>query len=177
VDLTLSLVGCDKPFEKGNELLACVTSDRLSKNRASLRIEGGVKRKCSMTNVLEPVPFCASRRQRKNRISSIQCLNRRLLVDAENRGMLGRIHVETDDVSGLGFEIWIVRRLVSLNAMGLKAVLLPRPSHHHVVNSKLLGEATASWRAYSPANRSSKKRFFHLLMNGAEQSTSRCTSR
>jgi len=54
-----------------------------------------------MAVVLEAVPFGAAGRQRQDRVEAIERLNGRLLVDAEHRRMLRRLHIQTEHGGGL----------------------------------------------------------------------------
>jgi len=87
-----------------------------------------------MPVVLEAVPFGAAGRQRQHGIKSVERLNGRFLVHREDRGVVWRIDVETDHVSGLGFEIGIIRLHVPLESVGLEAGTLPGLCDEVVMN-------------------------------------------
>jgi hypothetical protein len=55
-----------------------------------------------------------SRRQRQNRIHSIESLNGRLIIDADDSGVLRRVQVQPGDVSRLCLKIEIVADHVTL---------------------------------------------------------------
>ena len=61
---------------------------------ARLRIERRVQRQRAVPVVLEPVAFSASGRERQQRINPVERLDRRLLVNAEDDGVLRRIELE-----------------------------------------------------------------------------------
>jgi hypothetical protein len=65
------------------------------------------------------VPLRATRGEREDRVGSIRCLNRGLLIHAEYGRVLGRLKVEPDDVGRLLLEVRIVRDLVMLEAVRL----------------------------------------------------------
>jgi len=71
------------------------------------------------------MPFCTSRRKRKDRIETIQSLNGRLFVHTKHCRVARRMHVETNDIGGFGFEIRIVRRHIAFESMGLQTSVLP----------------------------------------------------
>jgi hypothetical protein len=58
-----------------------------------------------MPVVFEPMALDAAGRKRQNRIEPIKCLNRRLLINAEHRGMLRRVQIEPENVRGFGLEV------------------------------------------------------------------------
>ena len=68
--------------------------------------------------------FIADRRQtrphRKQRLRPFKSLYLRLLVNTEHERLVRRVHVETDDVTHLGDEQWIVGELEGLDAVRLK---------------------------------------------------------
>ena len=68
--------------------------------------------------VFESMLFRRARRKWKHRIQTIQRLNRSLFIDAENRGVLGRIHIQSDDIGGFFLELWIVARHVRSSRCG-----------------------------------------------------------
>ena len=55
--------------------------------------------------------------------------------------MLRGIEIEPDHIGGLLLELGVVGRHVALHPVWLDPVLLPGPSHHHVVDAELLGQA------------------------------------
>jgi hypothetical protein len=73
-------------------------------------------------------------RQRQHRIQTVECLDRRFLIDREHRGVVRRIDVQADHVGRFLFEVGIVRRHVALEPMRLQARALPRFADEIVVN-------------------------------------------
>ena len=195
--------------QEGHKLLAGVASGGLAMNLAGLSVERGVERESAVADVLETVPLRPAGRQGQNRIFAVQRLDSRFLVHAKHHGMLRGIEIEPDHIGGLLLELGVVGRHVALHPVWLDPVLLPGPSHHHVVDAELLGQAprtpvrrpvarllarpvqdprpppwvSAPSRAVPRAGRrarparSATNRFFHLLMNGSEQSTRPAISR
>ncbi len=62
--------------------------------------------------------------ERQARLSAVERLDLGLLVDRDDGGMGGRVHVEADDVSDLGGELRIVRLLEGPQAMGRRLATL-----------------------------------------------------
>jgi hypothetical protein len=79
----------DDISEKSDELSRGVSRRGLAEDLSGLRVERGIQRQRPVTVVLEPVPLRAARRQRQDRILAIERLNRRLLINTEDRCMCG----------------------------------------------------------------------------------------
>ena len=97
-----------------------------------------------MPVVLEAVTFGASRRERQDRIETIQGLNGGLLIDAEHGRVLRRVQIEADDVGGFGFELGIVAGHVAFEAMRLQARFLPNPMHGVFADAQRGGQLAAT---------------------------------
>ena len=92
--------------EKGDELSRGVPGRRLAQYFGGFRVERGIQRQRAVALILEAVG--ASRREWQHRVEPVEGLNGRLLAHAENRRVLRRVQVETDDVGGFGLEVRIV---------------------------------------------------------------------
>jgi hypothetical protein len=103
--------------------------------------------------VLEPVAFGAPGRKGQNGIEPIQRLNRGLLVDAEDGGMLRGIEVQPDHIRGFRLEFGIRRPHVPLEPMRLQAGMLPGPRHNGVLHAQLPPE-----RPRGPVGRAVRRR-------------------
>lgn len=118
--------------QEGDELRRGVALGRLAQHFTRLRIERRIQRQRAVAEVLEPVALGATRRQRQHRILTIKRLDRRFLVYAKHRRVLGRVQVQSNDIGGLGLEIRVIRSNVPLQAMGPEAMLGPDPGNRHV---------------------------------------------
>jgi hypothetical protein len=143
--------------KKGNKLSACVPWCGFSDHFSRPSVQRGIQRESSVPVVLKAVTFSASRRQWEHGVAAVECLNRRFLINAKNRRMLGRIYVEPDDVGRLSLEIRVVRHHVMFESMGLKAGPLPNSGNHHVTDTKVFRELPGSpmsravwWLSTSP---------------------------
>jgi hypothetical protein len=76
-----------------------------------------------MTLAVVRVARRATGAQRKGQLRAFQRLNRRLLVDAQHHGMLGRVEVQPDDIGYLRGELRIAADLVRPNQVRFEAVL------------------------------------------------------
>ncbi len=105
--------------EEGEEVLAGVARGRLPDDLASARVERGIEGERPVPVVFKAVALGAARRERKDGVESIERLNRGLLVEAEDRGVLWRIEVQPEDIGRLGLEVGIGRPHVALQSMRL----------------------------------------------------------
>ena len=64
----------------------------------------------------------------------------RLLVDADHHGLLGRVHVQTDDVADLGVEFGVGGELEGLGSPRLQVPLAPDPGHRGEGDLQLRGQ-------------------------------------
>jgi len=71
--------------------------------------------------------FRPARRKRQYGIMAVQRLNRSFFIDTEDGGVLGRVHVQGDDVCCLLLELRIVTGHVPFQSMRLDASLAPDP--------------------------------------------------
>ena len=117
--------------QKCQEVRAGV-SGRLAEDFAGLRIERRIQRQRAVPLVFEAVTLRPSRREREPRIDAIERLNRGLLVEAEDHGVLRRGEIQTDHIGCLRLEIRIGGAHVTLEAMRLEPGPLPGPLHERV---------------------------------------------
>ena len=80
-----------------------------------------------MSGVFESVAFGSSWRQGQHWIESVERLNGRFLINAEDGGMTGWVQLQTDDVGGFAFEVRIVRGHIALQAVRRQSSLFPQP--------------------------------------------------
>ncbi len=57
--------------------------------------------------------------KREARLGAIKCLNLRLLIEAQNHRMFGRIQIQTDDVTKFLYKILVLGKLERFDAMRL----------------------------------------------------------
>jgi hypothetical protein len=86
-------------------VLTGVACGGLSMDTAGGSLQRCIQRERPMPVVFEPMALDAAGRKRQNRIEPIKCLNRRLLINAEHRGMLRRVQIEPENVRGFGLEV------------------------------------------------------------------------
>ena len=123
--------------KEGDEFFTGMTDRRFPDDFTGLGIECGVERESAPPVVFKSVTFGAAWGHWQHRIKPIQRLNLRLLIDAENRSMLRRIHIEADDVSSFRLKFWVVRRHISFDPVRLQTGSVPNANNHRVVYSKM----------------------------------------
>ena len=79
--------------EEGHKRLAGVAGRRVAKDVARARVERGIERQRAMPDVLEPVALGAAGGQGQDRVEAVERLDRRLLIDAKDRGAVGWMRV------------------------------------------------------------------------------------
>jgi len=150
----------DDVAKESKELLTGVSSDRLAEDLTTAGIQGGIERQRAEAVVLEAVPLGPSRRQRQDRIQSIECLDVGLLVQAEDGRVPRRVQVQANDVRGLALEVGIVRRHVAFQPMRLESRPCPHTRDHHVADAEFGAEL-----ARAPVRRAVLRRRTGLLQD------------
>ena len=130
------LIG-DDIGEESDEFSGGVSGSSLTEYLTSFGVESRIQRECAMSEVLEAVTFRSARRKGKDGVLPIQRLNGALLIDAEYCGMLRRVQIQSDDVSGLGFKIRIVGGKIAFASMWPQSMLSPHTRDHRVRNMQL----------------------------------------
>lgn len=109
--------------EKVHERFARMTQGAATAHLPAVHLQGRKQRDHSMTHIFDRVPFRMSRSQGQGRLDTVQCLNRGLLFDAENRCLFWRFGIQTEDVFGLGLKIGIGTGHIALQAVRLQSAL------------------------------------------------------
>ena len=118
------------------------------------QIEGGEQRRRAVPLVV--VAVAAERPpvgQPEIALRPLQRLDRRLLVDAEDDGVLGRRHIEADDVGGLGDELGIVALAPRLLAVEIDPLVAQEAPHLLLVNVAQFGGDQPARPAREPSRR------------------------
>ena len=93
--------------------------------------------------VIESATFNPARRERQHAVPVVEGLNGGLLVDAEDRGMTGRVQVESDDVGGLRLEVGVVGRHIARQPVRAQFGLLPDALYDILAHAEMGGKAPA----------------------------------
>ena len=87
-----------------------------------------------MAVIFKAVPFGPFRRKRQHGVFAAERLDRRLLIDAEDRRVLRRMQIQADNIGGFGLKVRIIRGHVAFQPMRPQGMLAPHPCHHHVTD-------------------------------------------
>ena len=66
---------------------------------------------------------------RQHAVLAVECLDRRLLVDAKHGGVIRRVQIQADHVGRLGLQVRIVRDHVNVQPIRTHAMLSPNALH------------------------------------------------
>lgn len=122
--------------EKGHKLGAGMTRGGFAQDLPARNLQGRVKRERAVPEILKSVTLLATRRQRQDRIESVERLNGRLFINAEHGGMSRRLEVKTNDVGRFRFEGRIIARHVVAPPGRLQARLRPDAGHSHMAEAQ-----------------------------------------
>ena len=87
VDLFGMRLAGSEPSKKLNEFGRGVTRDGLAKNTPCLRVESGIQAEHAVPVILEPMSFRTTRRERQDRVESIERLNRSPSPQSDDNGV------------------------------------------------------------------------------------------
>src|SRR5215203_2468662 len=104
---------------------------KLRDDFAGLRIQRGKQGGRTVPFIVVRPPFDLARLHRQQRLRAIKSLNLRLLIDAEDGGMRGRIEIQPDDVPDLFDQERIVREFERLAPVWLQSERVPNPVDGH----------------------------------------------
>ena len=126
------LPGWHRPLDgaqKAQELLVPVTLHAAADHGALEHVERGEQGGGAVALVVVGQRAGLAWLDRQTRLGAIERLDLGLLVDRKHDRMLGRGHIEADDVLELGRELRITRALEGAQAMRLQVVRRPDPLH------------------------------------------------
>ena len=115
--------------EKTDEFLMPVAAHALADDAALQHVEGGEQRRRAMALVVVRHRPAAALFHRQYRLSAVERLDLRLLIDRQHQRVLGRIDVEANDILNFGDKLRIVRQLEGLDPVRLQAMRRPDPLH------------------------------------------------
>ena len=121
------------------ELLMAVTRIAGSNDRTIQHVQGGEKTRRSVPFVVVRHCSTAPLFHRQSRLSSIQGLDLRFFVDAQNQGFIRGIQIESDHIGQLFNEVLVLRQLERFDAMRLQPMGLPDTGHRGMADSNRLG--------------------------------------
>jgi hypothetical protein len=144
VDLAPEGLGSHDLSKKVDELGAGMALRGLAKDFSAAGIEGSIQRKGAVTVILKAMSLGAARGKGQDGIQAVQGLDGSLFVDAKDGGMIRRVQIEADNVSGLFLEIGILAQHVTAQPVRLQAVSGPNPGNGHVIGAQHRGQSAAA---------------------------------
>ena len=121
------------------ELLVAMARIAGSDNRTIQHVQGGKKTSRSVPFVVMRHRSAASFFHRQPRLSSIQGLDLRFFVDAQNQGFIRGIQIESDHIGQFFNEVFVLRQLERFHAVRLQSVGLPDAGHRGMAVANRLG--------------------------------------
>src|SRR5262245_26031649 len=97
-------------------------------------VEGGEKSRSAVTFIVMREGAASAGLHRQSWLSSIECLDLTLFVDAQHQSLFRRIHIEADDVLQFFDELRVPAKLERFGQMRLQVVLLPNASHRSLTD-------------------------------------------
>ena len=131
------VVDCVEELPK---LDAAVAPMMLRDHLAALDVERSEERCGAVADVVVRSALDLPRSQRQDRLRTIQSLNLRLLVNAEDRGTIGRIQVEAHDVPDLLDQQRVRREFEALAAVWSQTEGAPNPGDAAPTQASSLGQ-------------------------------------
>ena len=135
-------VGIDV-LEEAQELLVAVSRPALGEDPAGGNIQGSEEGGGAVADVAVRDAFDVAQPERQEGLGALQRLGLALLVDAQHRGMVGRMEVEADDVADLLDEEGIGGKLEVLLPVGLEVERGPEALDHGLRQPGGVGHGTA----------------------------------
>ena len=114
-------------IKETDELLMRVSLHAAAEDDAVEDIEGGKQGGRAVPLVVVGHGAALAGLERQTGLGSIERLNLALLIDREDDGMGGRVHIEPDDILDLLAEGWVLRPLEGAPPVGLEVMRFPNP--------------------------------------------------
>src|SRR5213079_2794100 len=162
-------------FEEVQELGRPVTLVAFADDEPRGDIECCKQRGRTMPHVAVRATFGYARHHRQDRLLAIECLDLALLIDAEDKGSVGRGKVKADDIAYLVDEQRIVRQLERLATVRLQAERSSSPSQRSFKNRRRHLPTVCSWRPSSSATSLLAKPSAHRRMTRHRSDSDRAT--
>jgi len=111
--------------QEADELLMAMLLHAASEDDAVEHIEGGEQRRGSIALVVMGHGRALAGLERQARLGPIERLDLALFVDRQHHGVMGRAHVEADDILDLGGEGRVLGALEGAQSVRLQTMLIP----------------------------------------------------
>ena len=129
--------------EEADELLVAMPSHAAPDHGSIEEVERGEQRGRAVALVVMGHRPAFSGLERQARLRAVERLDLALLVDRDDHRVLGRVHVEADDVLDLLGELGIVGALEGANAVRLQPMRLPQALHGAQADADSFGHGAA----------------------------------
>src|SRR5215469_2780084 len=116
----------------------------LSDDGTGTSVQRRIQRESAMTKIFKAMPFGSARGERQDRIKSVECLNRALLIHTKDCSLERRLKIQTDDVGGLLFELRVIADHVPTHSMRLNTEMAPDTAHARLTYAQLFGQPIAA---------------------------------
>src|SRR5260221_9659370 len=93
-----------------------------------------------MTKIFKAMPFGSARGERQNRVQSVECLDRALLIDTAHCSVERWLKVQANDVGRLLFKLRAIAGHVPTHSMRLNTEIAPDTAHARLTNAQLFGQ-------------------------------------
>ena len=130
-------------IQKTDEILVPVALHAAADHRALEHVERGEQRGRAVALVVVRHGPGLARLQRQARLGPVQGLDLRFFVDRKDDRVLGRGHVQADDVLELGGKLGVARALEGADAMRLQLMARPDPLDRSQGDAGRLGHGAA----------------------------------
>ena len=130
-------------IEEADELLVAMPSHAAPDHGSIEEVERGEQRGRAVALVVMGHRPAFSGLERQARLRAVERLDLALLVDRDDDRVLGRVHVEADDVLDLLDELRIVGALEGANAVRLQPMRLPQALHGAQADADGFGHGAA----------------------------------
>ena len=139
MDVQLARNGCFNLNEELLELYRSMSRVALSEDFAGCGVERSKQVSRSMANVVVGLSFGLAQTHRQDRLSTLERLNLRFLVNAQHDRVVRRVHIQANNVAYLFDELRVLRETKRFRAMGLKSERSPNTADRRMTQPKMLG--------------------------------------
>src|SRR5260221_14709612 len=97
-----------------------------------------------MTKIFKAMPFGSARGERQNRVQSVECLDRALLIDTAHCSVERWLKPQANDLGRLLFKLRAIAGHVPTHSMRLDTEIAPDTAHAPLTNAQPFGQPLAA---------------------------------
>ncbi len=139
VDVQLARNGCFALSEEFLELYRSMSRVALSEDFTCCGVECSKQVSRSMPNVVVGLSLGLAQAHGQDRLSTLERLNLRFLVDAQDDRVIRWVHIQTNNVAYLFDQLWVLRETKRFRAVRLKPERSPNTPNRRMAQPKMLG--------------------------------------